>query len=205
MKRSITFAICATVCGVLVIMYMLGFRITYNPSIETSWDAVSACASWAAVVSSIGAIYVAIQIPKVIAERQDKIALFEKRFELYNVLRKCGTFSLLIQNSTQKTEVQIYFITVFGNEMLADMSKETLDRETIRLINQAQLIMEQGWFLFNFEIKNKLNAISSALLSTITVAEGGPNFGEARNKLYSLVADMEECIMPQIEQALRLG
>ena len=71
------FAICA-------VLYFFGFRITYAPTLENSWDAISACAGWAGVVASAIAVFVAIGIPKKIAEQQNKIALFDKRYSAFN-------------------------------------------------------------------------------------------------------------------------
>ena len=70
--------------GFVLVLYLKGFRITYAPELENSWGAISAFASWASVMASATAILVAIRIPSVIADRQNKIALFEKRFEVYD-------------------------------------------------------------------------------------------------------------------------
>ena len=103
------------IIGCLVYLYLKGFRITYAPELENSWGAISAFASWAAVVSSAVAIFVAIRIPKVIADRQDKITLFEKRFEVYDIIRKNVAFAGMIQNSLSHEEIQMYFIVSFGD------------------------------------------------------------------------------------------
>ena len=71
---------------VAILLWLLGFRITYAPSLENSWDAISACAGWAGAIFSLVAILVAIQIPKKIAEQQNRIALFEKRNNVYSKL-----------------------------------------------------------------------------------------------------------------------
>ena len=61
---------------VAFMMALFGWRITYAPRLENSWDAVSAVAAWAGVFSSFIAIWFAIKVTKKIAEHQDKIALF---------------------------------------------------------------------------------------------------------------------------------
>lgn len=68
---------------VIVVLYCLGFRITYAPELENSWNAVSAVAACVGVLASFIAIWFAIQVPKKIAEQQNKIALLEKRVQLY--------------------------------------------------------------------------------------------------------------------------
>lgn len=76
-------------CTIILFLYFCGFRITYAPEMENSWEAISACASWFGAVASAIAIFVAIRIPKKIAERQDSIALFEKRYSVF------GAFTFL--------------------------------------------------------------------------------------------------------------
>lgn len=71
---------------VVVVGLLLGFKITYAPHLENDWDAISAVAGWAGAVVSAVALIFAIRIPKIIAAQQDKIALFEKRNELYSKL-----------------------------------------------------------------------------------------------------------------------
>ena len=80
---------------IALIMHWFSFEIVYDPKVITSWDAVSGVADWisilvsiAAVVASIIAIVYAIRVPKEIADRQDKIALFDKRCEAYSDHRK---------------------------------------------------------------------------------------------------------------------
>ena len=73
-KKLIIPALLLVLVFVIVILYWLGFRITYAPELENSWEAVSAVAAWAGVVVSFVAICFAVQVPKKIAEQQNKIA-----------------------------------------------------------------------------------------------------------------------------------
>ena len=75
-----------SICVLAVFLYMKGYRITYNPMLENSWDAISAFASWCGAILSGGALIVAIQIPKEIANQQNKIELFEKRYSVWETL-----------------------------------------------------------------------------------------------------------------------
>lgn len=63
----------------IFLMYQMGFRITYAPDLENSWNAISATASWVSAIASFLAVWSAIQVPKQIAERQIKVDLFEKK------------------------------------------------------------------------------------------------------------------------------
>lgn len=66
----------------LVLGYLFGFRITYAPELENSWDAISGVADWVSAAATLAAVWAAVQIPKKIAERQDKIALINSRLEI---------------------------------------------------------------------------------------------------------------------------
>ena len=84
-NKALLTCLCILLAELLValVLWFLGFRITYAPTLENSWDAISACAGWAGAIFSLIAILVAIQIPKKIAEQQNRITLFEKRHAFY--------------------------------------------------------------------------------------------------------------------------
>ena len=89
------------VAGVILLVivvagFFFGFRITYAPELENSWEAISAVAAWVGIIVSVAsavasfmAVWYAIQVPKKIADRQDKIALFEKRYESFSFFEEC--------------------------------------------------------------------------------------------------------------------
>jgi hypothetical protein len=62
--------------------YTIGFRITYGPELEASWDAISAMGQWAGVLVGflipIAAVYLQAQIDK------NKREIGESNSELYN-------------------------------------------------------------------------------------------------------------------------
>ena len=104
----------AIVTVVALVMALFGWRITYAPTLENSWDAVSAVASWVGVIASFVAIMIAIWIPKKIAKQQDKIALFEKRMECYSTLQNIFAFARQISDAKSKKYIQTAFKLYFG-------------------------------------------------------------------------------------------
>ena len=83
-------AVSVVMLVVVVAGFLFGFRITYAPELENSWEAISAVAAWVGIIVSVAsavasfmAVWYAIQVPKKIVDRQDKIALFEKRYESF--------------------------------------------------------------------------------------------------------------------------
>ena len=104
----------------IFLMYQMGFRITYVPDLENSWNAISGTASWVSVIVSVLgviasflAVWSAIQVPKKIAERQIKVDLFEKRYRVYRTLILCDSFSALVSISTELADIEIFFINLF--------------------------------------------------------------------------------------------
>lgn len=143
----------------VVIMYILGFRITYSPGLENNWDAISGCAAWAAVVVSGLAIYFAIQAPKKIAEEQNRIALFEKRYE---EVKRIGLMFTEFDRIKSKTESILY--------------KVTRRKDTLRIINDcnkslaiiSENINGMYQYLFDQSICDKIKFIH---LSHVTIME----------------------------------
>lgn len=97
------------------VLFLFGFRITYSPELDNNWDAVSACASWAGVIASFVAIWFAIRVPKKIADRQDKIALFEKRLACFNELGRLRRLFFAVKDKDNVDELKDAFLAVYCN------------------------------------------------------------------------------------------
>ena len=98
------------------VLFVLGFRITYAPELENSWNAVSGVAAWFGVaVSIIGVVasFMAVWYAVRVADKQNRIALFEKRYELYNIIMSCRVFARMLETTTTRADIKVYFLTVF--------------------------------------------------------------------------------------------
>lgn len=127
------------------VLFFFGFRITYAPKLENSWDAISAVAAWVGVVASFIAIWFAIQIPKKIADRQDKIALFEKRYECFQIFEKCHVLYIQIKDK----ECTIEELRNRSTYMLGKLDWEDVTREVaIQQVEQYEYMIHQMHFLF---------------------------------------------------------
>lgn len=188
-----------------VILAILGFRVTYSPRLENSWDAVSAFAAWASVVASTAAIFVAIQIPKKIAEQQDKIALFEKRFAFYEVLCECNSFARMICNIETHYEILLFFNTSFGKKQIVDNSETSLHREGVLLKAEATNILNQGKFLFEFETKEYIDPLVSSMTALFSISENHSNFWAFYSNYQEAVKAVQDNLLPQVEMALKLS
>lgn len=113
------------VLALVLILLCLGFRITYAPKLENSWDAVSAVAAWGSIIiamvsafASFAAVWYAIKI----ADKQNKIALFEKQYKVYKVVKNCSTFAEKIRNISEKSQLNLIFLVAFdGKNILSDL------------------------------------------------------------------------------------
>lgn len=154
-KRLVSIWVPITLVALAVILfllgYLIGFRITYAPELENSWDAISAVAEWIgvlvsviSVVASFVAIWYAIQVPKKIADRQDKIALFEKRYACFQFFEECFVLYKisLEKNATEKIIHRCYHI--LGIETSDALSQEEFHRKA----KQFEYILHQIPFLF---------------------------------------------------------
>lgn len=135
------------VAVVAFIMALFGWRITYAPELETSWECVSAVGTWAGVITSFIAIMVAVQIPSKIADRQDKIALFEKRYTCYVTIQNLLLCAKQMENATVAKEVQAAF-RVYMDEP-DRLSSNIIAAVFAVKLKQKQTIIASGYFLFS--------------------------------------------------------
>lgn len=96
---------------IAVIAFYVGTGITYEQK-DTTWNVIDSIVSLISAVGTVGAIFAAIQV----ANRQNKISLFEKRYELYIIVTNFDVFARLLESGIAKagTDVQIAFFIAFG-------------------------------------------------------------------------------------------
>lgn len=154
------FPLVIAIVGILAIAFVMalfGWRITYAPELETSWECVSAIGTWAGVITSFIAIMVAVQIPSKIADRQDKIALFEKRYACYVTIQNLLLCAKQMETATVNKEIQAAFRVYMDEpDRLADDMYAAIFAVKLK---QKQAIIVSGDFLFssyNVELLQKI-------------------------------------------------
>lgn len=83
------------VVGLVTFLYCMGFRITYAPELENSWDAVSACAAWAGAIGTVAVLvynHWTIKLTQRSVRQAIDLQMFEKRLELYNAIASDKAF-----------------------------------------------------------------------------------------------------------------
>ena len=89
------------IVGVLVpiaFFYLCGFRITYAPALENSWNAISAVAAWAGAIGTIAVLWYnhkTIELTQRSVKQAIDLQLYEKRLELYNKITDDQAFSAI--------------------------------------------------------------------------------------------------------------
>lgn len=165
-KKLMIPALLLVLVFVIVILYRLGFRITYAPELENSWEAVSASAEWVGVISSFVAIWFAIQVPKKIAEEQNKIALFEKRHKLYRQFAEMYNFSISVGDACDIEMIQNLFYQYYGPWDNNLDNSEEIHKRIIKLIFE----FSEAKFLFDEEIGSSVIRVVHKMSNIIYAA-----------------------------------
>lgn len=175
--RKIWFKLLIIAIGVLVVvglLYCAGLRITYAPELKNDWDSISAYAAWFSVVVSIfgvgasfAAVWYAIRVPKQIAEKQNNIALFEKRYEILCLFNSCRMFANVLEDiggSEDQTDIKRLFLIVFCDANVAEKS----DKSNLILIENEKMCekMMQSCYLFEKDVSPYIE-LAASLVHTI--------------------------------------
>jgi len=187
----------------VVIMYTLGFRITYSPELENNWDAISACAGWASAIFSFIAILVAIQIPKKIAEQQNRIALFEKRHTFYYTFCRCISFCEGLDSVQSKDAVRMMFYTMLSDDHTNRSLAEINERITPLEI-KIGFILSQGEYLFDCEKTSLLEPLAMGIVNMLHT-KTPEEFSDCRTRLKEVGANAKEQLTHKFEVALKLN
>ena len=169
------------VAAVALVMALFGWRITYAPDLENNWDAISTVAAWtgvfvavASATASFLAVWFAIQVPKKIADRQDRIALFDKRYCAYSSLLTLQLFSHAIDKEFFKDNIPdkdgmlwdisakaglccLQFATVFGYQpqLLHGQLNAQSVSQTITILKRFETELYMLPFLFQLNDNEK--------------------------------------------------
>ncbi len=167
----VAIAILVLAAGVVLTMVLFGWRFTYAPDLENSWDAISAVASWSSVVVSIIAVcssFAAVWFAIRVADKQNKIAVFDKRMECYLELQKHRTFATMSMRLADPERVLCAFSYTFSNGVTNDIG----DINLLALSLKSETIIEQLPFIFDFvtydeaaEIKNLFSAVTEVFMA----------------------------------------
>lgn len=171
------------------VLFVLGFRITYAPELENSWNAVSGVAAWFGVaVSIIGVVasFMAVWYAVRVADKQNRIALFEKRYELYNIIMSCRVFARMLETTITRADIKVYFLTVFCDPPIVDKINNTpfIRMKYIYILDK----LKQSDFLFgDNNIAEYAHALINALGDVINEAFTSSEVEVSNEKIQAII------------------
>lgn len=122
---------------ITVILYIFGFRITYNLELETSWDAISAIGQWAGVLVGflipIAAVYLQSKLDQSKKDIGESNTTLLKEFELFKneYEDKLKILSNLFDDQGN--------IIIDGGEFEENRSREDLKNEAHKFVNISMI------------------------------------------------------------------
>lgn len=190
----------------LLLMYQMGFRITYAPDLENSWNAISGTASWVSAIASFLAVWSAIQVPQKIAERQIKVDLFEKRYRVYRTLISFDFFSALVFISKEPGDIEVFFYQSFCN--ISEEPKMYQYKLFAAKYVQVTETLAESKFLFSGDIWKGVCKIIDSIKKLVPIGEKGmykEEFDKAKQDYLDAMKSCElKLILNKMEQELNL-
>lgn len=174
------------IAALVLVLYLLGVRITYT---GTNWKAIS---TWIAVAAACAAIWFTLQVPQKVAQRQDQIALFEKRLDCYMAVQEILDLSTCIRDSSSAKGIRRAFeveSSLAGTE--AD-GVELLRVSVASYIRQLERPVMSGRFLFENYDDAKILDVLTEMTQLVTA-------------VYSAERESDELTEDEIQQKNRIG
>lgn len=226
-SRSIAFWILVIFSVVAIVLFFFGFRITYDPSLDNNWEAVSAVGSWASVIVASAAVVAALVIAKTqndittmqttisleqvrIADQQNKIALFERRFEFYDMIQNFHTVGGLIGTALDPPAAISLFVESFehGNALAHKKNEKNVDyirAHAVDLYDKVFNLMQQGDLLFDFDAASPLIPAVNAILTIISMDENDMGkYQQYRSIIIESAEKIDQELIPKVKHAMKL-
>ena len=146
-------------------LYHKGFRITYAPELENSWDAISACAAWAGAIGTIAVLWYnhrSIRLAQYSVQQAINLQLYEKRLALYTDLSKSDAFK------ESPIELKIVY-----SEIIYNSHKQIVDlcNQKAELINDLYILatftdgrVDPCWNICEAEFEKYIHGFSQRMV-----------------------------------------
>lgn len=156
---------------------------------QKDWfDYIQLVTTMVSVLISIAAIIFAIKVPQKIADRQDRISLFEKRYDCYTTIQKFLVVARQIENEKTKKAIQVAFRMHLGNA--EDITNRINLTTFLVFLKQKESILISGEFLFNKYDAKLLQEILSVSLNLVRLSSENDS-----DKLEEILPDREDVIV----------
>ena len=154
---------------------------------QYSWmDYAHLVVSIIGIIISAYAIKIAVNVPEKIAQRQDKIALFDKRFAAYEVLEKCVIFANVIEKCQsgvdRKTYIGFFAVAFFnGNTDIVESENSICE------LQQISAPLKHMTFLFDGISAYETQEISLALIELLYAVTANLQIESSKTKYVTVV------------------
>lgn len=136
------------------------------------------------VIISAFALFAAIRVPKKIAENQNKIALFEKRYECFQFFEKCYLFGKTLKSNENRNDMKKDCLILF------DINVESIDLETLsKKLHHFEYMLHQMEFLFPGLKEESINSLFKALYSAVISIFTNENIEESVSNYIANIND----------------
>ena len=188
-----------------IVLCFVGFRFIYPAKFINDWNAISGVAAWISAGATIAAVWAAIQIPKKIAEQQERVELYEKRLDFYDTLNDCISFSDSINNISSTLQIKYIFVLTFGPGTVPGRTGEQIREAASPLFHQAIKSLRSGEFLFGFEVKKYAQNIASALTDLLYPEDTDvKNIKDHLIEYQAAVNEARKDLVPPVKDTLKL-
>lgn len=168
---------------------------------ENSWmDYVQLGATVISIIISALAVIYAVKVPKKIAEEQNSIALFEKRYEFFSMFCKCISFAQAFENDDSIESIRRVFLVAFSENDSRECDIHISIPLKVKVIEQ----LKQGYYLFDFETKLWIQPLIKHFTKLLTVTD--EDFSETQvEKFKKAAADADDNLKKKLEETMRLS
>lgn len=169
---------------------------------QPNWfDYLQVISSILSIIISAWAVIMAVKIPKKIAEKQDKISLFDKRFAAYDVFLRYEAFATGI--------VGIYDIKIyregFMNMFFLDESSEFEGNKAIYKIVQISTPLQHMPFLFENITDSEMGVLFSSMMNFVVAISKNIDVEESKDRLVSNINTFKEKHIKSIIDTLKIN
>ena len=137
------------------------------------------------IIISALALFYAIRVPKKIAEEQNKIALFDKRYEVFQLFERCVSFNKALQHSETIEDMRKDCMLLFD-----ELKYEELDFKIImKKVYTFEHTLHQMEFLFPGISEKDVHELYSSLWKVLMAIIGDENVNECKKDYINTMSE----------------
>ena len=137
------------------------------------------------ILISALALFYAIRVPKKIAEEQNKIALFDKRYEVFQLFERCVSFNKALQKSETEEEMRKDCMLLFD-----ELKYEELDFKIVmKKVYTFEHTLHQMEFLFPGILENDVHELYTSLWKVLMAIIGDENVNECKKDYINTMSE----------------